>query len=484
MPLTAHPEPGFAANGNAPMFIGGKWEFRDQRIEIRNPMDGHVVGSVPRGTAIDVQAAIDAAAVSLQAEFSLHARYDVLMRAAAKVEARQDEYAWIIAREGSKSIREARREAPRAANILRLAAEEGRGLGGEQLPFDSRVGSEQRVGYFFRFPIGVIGAITPFNDPLAVAAHKIGPALVGGNAVVLKPSAATPFSSLALARDLQEAGLPPGRLNVVTGHGAEIGGAIVQSPRVRMVTFTGGVATGLRIAGTAGIKKLSMELGSNSPVIVLADADIDRAVPAIAAGAFGQAGQNCLAVQRVLIHQDIYDTFLERFVRHVSGLQAGSSVDETTDVCAMISEPEAERIECWIQEAVGLGARVLVGGRRTGALVWPTVLENVAAGARLDCDEAYGPVVSLYRVASLDDAIERANQSNYGLHAAIFTENLRDAFTAIRRLAVGAVIVNDSTDYRLDVMPFGGTKLSGIGREGIRFALRDMTETRVVCLNL
>jgi glyceraldehyde-3-phosphate dehydrogenase (NADP+) len=332
--------------------------------------------------------------------------------------------------------------------------------------------------------VGVVGAITPFNDPLAMACHKVGPALAGGNAVVLKPGTATPLSALRLAHDLVASGLPPGRLNVVTGRGEELGDAIVTDPRIRLITFTGGVETGLRITRTAGIKKLCMELGSNSPVLVMPDADLDRAVPAIAAGAFAQAGQNCLGVQRVLVLSEIYETFRERFVAHVRTLKAGSSMDEATDVCAMISAGQAERVERWIREAEQGGARVLTGGRRDEALVWPTVLESVPDGARLDCEEVYGPVVSLYRAGSLGEAIGRANRVDYGLHAAIFTENLRAAFEAIRGLHVGAVIVNDSTDYRLDVMPFGGTKLSGIGREGIRFALQEMTETRVVCFNL
>ncbi len=227
-----------------------------------------------------------------------------------------------------------------------------------------------------------------------------------------------------------------------------------------------------------------MELGSNSPVIVLPDARLERAVPAILSGAFAQAGQNCLGVQRVFVHDAVYDDFKRSFVEQASRLTAGSSLDETVDVCAMIGERHAVRVESWIREAVKAGARVLVGGRRDGAVVWPTVLEHVPRGVRLDCEEVYGPVVSLYRVASLDEAIEQANAVEYGLHAAMFTESLRDAFLAVERLAVGAVIVNDSTDYRLDVMPFGGTKLSGIGREGIHFAAKDMTETRVVCFNL
>jgi glyceraldehyde-3-phosphate dehydrogenase (NADP+) len=466
------------------MLIDGKWRARDEVIEVRNPFDGRFVDTVPRGRVGDIDDAIAAAARAAGEPWPTHARYDVLTRAAARIEGDLEGYARTIALEGSKTIREARREPLRCVSLLRLAAEEGRRLAGETLPFDSRVGSENRVGYYFRFPVGVVGAITPFNDPLAMACHKVGPALAGGNAVVLKPGTATPLSALRLARDLVESGLPPGRLNVVTGHGGELGDAIVADPRVRVVTFTGGVETGLRITRTAGIKKLCMELGSNSPVIVMPDADLDRAVPAVAAGAFAQAGQNCLGVQRVFVLSDCYEAFRDRFVEHVGTLNAGSSVDETTDVCAMITLGQAERVERWVREAERGGARVLVGGGREGALVWPTVLESVPDGARLDREEVYGPVVSLYHVASLDEAIARANKVDYGLHAAIFTENLRWAFQAIRGLHVGGVIVNDSTDYRLDVMPFGGTKLSGIGREGIRFALQEMTETRVVCFNL
>jgi glyceraldehyde-3-phosphate dehydrogenase (NADP+) len=466
------------------LLIGGEWVGRSRTIEVTNPLGDQRVARVAAGTAADAAAAIAAAEAALAAPFPAHARYDVLMRAADRVDADQDAYAWTIAREGSKTIREAKREPPRAATILRLAAEYGRQLCGETLPFDMRPGSEHRVGYYFRVPVGVVAAITPFNDPLAMAAHKVGPALAAGNAVVLKPASATPLSALRLAADLVAAGLPAGRLNVVTGSGREVGDALVSDARVRMVTFTGGVETGEHIARTAGIKKLSMELGSNSPVIVLPDADLGRAVPAIASGGFAHAGQNCLGVQRVFLHERIYDAFKARFVEHVSRLTAGSSLDESVDVCAMITEREAARVESWIQEATMHGARVLTGGRREGALVWPTVLENVPAGARMDCQEAYGPVVSLYRVQSLDEAIARANAVVFGLHAAIFTNSLQDAFTAIQRLAVGGVIVNDSTDYRLDVMPFGGAKLSGIGREGPRFAVEAMTETRVVCFNL
>jgi len=479
-------DPGKPAVAGPPagLLIGGEWTSRSRTRDVRNPMTGELVGTIALGSAADVEAAVAAAGAAQAEPFPLIARRELLARAAALVESRQDDYAWTIAREGSKTIREARREPPRAATILRLCAEEAARVAGETLPFDLRPGSENRTGYYFRVPAGLVGAITPFNDPLAIAAHKIGPALAAGNSIVLKPATATPFSALRLAGDLIEAGLPAGRLNVVTGPGEEIGEAIARHPRIRLLSFTGGVETGERLTRIAGMKKLSMELGSNSPVIVMADADLARAVPAIAAGAFAQAGQNCLGVQRVLVQAEVYDEFADRFVALARSLKAGASTDERVDVCAMIDERQAARVDEWVGEALARGARRLCGGARTGALVPPTVLDRVPDGVRVDCEEVYGPVVSLYRVASLDEAIARANGVRYGLHAAIFTERLRDALDAAARLDVGAVIVNDSTDYRLDVMPFGGTKLSGLGREGVRFATLEMTETRVVCFNL
>jgi glyceraldehyde-3-phosphate dehydrogenase (NADP+) len=466
------------------MLVGGTWVGRSEVIAVRNSFDGEVIGRIPTGEVEDVRSAIDAAAKALEQEFPLHARYDVLMKAATLVDGRKEEYARIIAREGSKTIREARLEPVRSANILRLAAEEGRRLTGETLPFDSRVGSENRVGYYFRFPVGIVSAIIPFNDPLALAAHNIGPAIAAGNSIVVKPSVLTPLSVLMLARDMLEAGLPKGRLSVITGHGDKLGESLVSDPRVRLVTFAGGVEAGLQISRQIGIKKVLMELGSNSPVIVMDDANLERAVPAVSAGAFAQAGENCIGVQRILVHERIYDAFKSRFVAHVSKLKAGYSMDEETDVCAMITEDEATRVEAWVKQAERLGARILVGGRREKSVVWPTVLEQLPPEATIDCQEVYGPVVSLYRIESLGEAIKLANQTQYGLQAAIFTERLNNAFEAIHGLHCGAVIVNDSTDYRLDVMPFGGTKMSGVGRMGIWSMLQEMTETRVVCLNL
>jgi glyceraldehyde-3-phosphate dehydrogenase (NADP+) len=407
-----------------------------------------------------------------------------MLAAARLVDGRAEEFAVTIAREGSKTIREARKEVARAVNTLTLSAEEGRRILGETIPFDTMPGSENRWGYYYRFPIGVIAAITPFNDPLNLVAHKVGPALVSGNAVVVKPATATPLSALKLGEALLEGGFPPRALSVLTGPGEPVGEALVADERVRMISFTGGIEAGRRIARIAGLKKIGMELGSNSPVIVLADADLERAVELTISGAFWAAGQNCIGVQRVLVERSIYDEFERRFAERARRVRTGPKLDPSTDMGPMISVVEAERVERWVREAREKGARVLAGGGRRGAVMEPTVLAGVPQGAAVDCREVFGPVVSLYPVDDLDQAIDRANAVDFGLHAAIFTRDVDRAHRAIRRLEAGGVIVNDSTDYRLDAMPFGGVKGSGLGREGIRFALQEMTEPKVVCFNL
>jgi acyl-CoA reductase-like NAD-dependent aldehyde dehydrogenase len=468
------------------MILAGEWVERERTIEVRDPYDDSLVDTVPAATAEDVRAAVAAAVAGHRENRALpaHRRVTALLRAARIVEERSDAYARTIAREGSKTIREARKEVMRAVNTLTLSAEEGRRLLGETIPFDTMPGSENRWGYFYRFPIGVIAAVTPFNDPLNLVAHKVGPALAAGNSVVVKPASATPLSALLLGQALLEGGVPPKALSVITGRGEEIGDALVGDDRVRMVSFTGGLEAGRRVARQAGLKKIGMELGSNSPVIVLADAELDRAVELTVSGAFWAAGQNCIGVQRVFVEKPIYAAFERRFAERSRKVRTGAKLDEATDMGPMISVAEAERLERWVKEAVAGGARLLAGGTRRGAVMEATVLADVPAGAAVDCREVFGPVVSLYPVGSLDEAIERSNAVDFGLHAAIFTRDLDQAHRAIRGLDCGGVIVNDSTDYRLDAMPFGGVKNSGLGREGIRFALQEMTEPKVVCFTL
>jgi glyceraldehyde-3-phosphate dehydrogenase (NADP+) len=468
------------------MLIGGMWVSTKEDIKVHDPFDGSVIDTVPRASAEDVKRAIDFAEKGYETSRRLpvHKRISILQKAAAIVRDRQEEFAKVIAREGSKTIREARKEASRCVDTLSISAEEARRVVGETIPFDSRTGSENRFGYYTRFPIGVIAAITPFNDPLNLVAHKIGPAIAGGNSVVLKPATVTPLSALKLAEALMEAELPGNILNVVTGYGHEIGDALVTDPRIRMISFTGGGEAGLAITRKAGLKKIGMELGSNSPVIVLADSDFLPAVENCVSGAFWAAGQNCIGVQRIYIEEAIFQKFAEKFAEVTKSYRIGNKMDEKTDMGPMIEEKEAIRVEQWIREAVEGGAKVLAGGKRKGTLVEPTVLVNTPRGAKLDCQEVFGPVVSLYPVKDLDEGIRRSNEMNFGLHAAIFTRDLGKAFKAIRELDCGGVMVNDSTDYRIDMMPFGGIKMSGLGREGIKFALLEMTEPKVVCFNL
>lgn len=468
------------------MLIGGKWVDRDRKIEVIDPYDNSVVDTVPAGNEKDVLDAVASAVRGFEVMRRLpaHKRVEILRKTAVTVADNQEKFAKVIAREGSKTIREARKEAFRCSNTLQWSADEARRIVGETINFDAAVGSEKRVGYYYRFPIGVIAAITPFNDPLNLVAHKLGPAFAGGNAVVLKPATVTPLSALLLAEAFLGAGLPPEALNVVTGYGDKIGDVLVTDPRIRMISFTGGPEAGEAISKKAGLKKIGMELGSNSPVIVMADCDFDLAVESNVSGAFWAAGQNCIGVQRVYVERPIYDDFVDAFVARTKKYKIGPKLEEDCDMGPMITEKEAIRIEGWVKEAVASGAKCLTGGGRKGAIFEPTVLVDVPETARVGCEEVFAPVVSIFSVGSLEEAVKRSNEPDYGLLAGIFTSTLENAFYAIREMEVGGIVVNDSSDYRVDQMPFGGVKRSGLGREGIQFALQEMTEPKMVCFNL
>ncbi|MBE0461149.1 MAG: aldehyde dehydrogenase family protein [Candidatus Aminicenantes bacterium] len=468
------------------MLLNGEWVDRDHRIEVKDPFDDSLIDTVPKATSEDVETALTAAVQGFEQakKLTVYERAQILYKTASIVSENLEDFARLISREGSKTIREARKEASRCVNTLTVSAEEAKRLLGETIPFDSFPGGENRLGYFYRFPIGVVLAITPFNDPLNLVAHKIGPSIAAGNATILKPATVTPLSALKLAGALLEAGLPPLVLQVITGYGSEIGDHLVRDQRVRMVSFTGGVEAGKQIASIAGIKKIGMELGSNSPVIVWEDADLKEAVESCVSGAFWAAGQNCIGVQRIYIHRSIYKEFKKEFVKRTSRYKIGDKLNEETDMGPMITEGEAKRVESWVKEAVDMGASVLTGGKRRGALFDPTVLENVPEGAMIHYEEVFGPTVNLYPVDDLDEALKKANSLPYGLHAAIFTKNVDIAFKGAYGLDCGGVMVNDSTDYRLDSMPFGGIKYSGLGREGIKFSLLEMTEPKVICFNL
>lgn len=468
------------------MYWKGQWVDRPQTITIRDPQDGAVIDTVPQATPADMQEAITAGqqAFAHTRQLPTYERQRILFSAANYVAERQEDFAQLIAREGVKTIREARQEVTRCVETLRLSAEEARRLNGETIAFDQRPGSEQRLGYFSRMPIGLVGAITPFNDPLNLVAHKIGPAVAAGNPIIVKPHEATPLSALFLAQAFDQAGLPAGMVQVITGLGAEVGRELVRSPQVRLLSFTGGRPTGEAIIREAGLKKVGLELGSNSPVIVLNDADLELAVSATVSGAFWAAGQNCLHVQRLFVQEGIYQPFTGRFITQAEQYKVGDKLNEATDMGPQINEQAARRVEMLVNEALGHGAILLTGGERSGSFYAPTLLADVPDSCRLAHEEIFGPVTILYRFHTLEEAITQANSLDYGLQAGVFTQNVQTAFQAVQQLECGGVMVNDSTDYRIDAMPFGGIKGSGLGREGVRFALQEMTEPKVVCFNL
>ncbi|GGD61174.1 aldehyde dehydrogenase family protein [Lacimicrobium alkaliphilum] len=468
------------------LLIDGHWQAGKTSMTIHSPYDNNELARVACADNEDALRAISSA----QSAFARYRhqpskdRARLLQDTARLVESRQESFARTITMETGKPITAARKEVSRCINTLTLAAEEAIRLVGETIRFDSFDGGEQRIGYYEHVPLGVVVAITPFNDPLNLAAHKLGPALAAGNTVVLKPSQQAPLSALQLVRALVDCGLEPGKVNVLTGYARDFGNTMVGHKDVAMVTYTGGEASAEVIAKNAGIKKLAMELGANSPVIVMDDCDLERAVDACVSGSYSAVGQNCIGVQRIYVHRDIYDTFRAKFVRQTRQLKVGDPLQDDTDLGPMICEREAIRIENWVKSAVHSGANLLVGGSRDGACYQPTALDNVAQDQELTCQEAFGPVVSLYPFEHVDNAIELANQADYAIHGAVFTSNINTANKVSRGLDVAGVMVNDSTDYRLDAMPFGGARRGSMGREGVRFAIKEMTQTKVMCINL
>ena len=465
------------------MLLNGEWVDREEKSEICDPGRGDVVDTVPLASEADMMAAIAAAAAVKTAakKMPVHERMAILHRAADIIQGQYEEYAVTIAREGIKTIREARKEVGRAIHTLRLSAEAARHVCGETIRFDQYPGGENRIGYYVLEPAGIVAALTPFNDPLNLVAHKVGPGLAAGNVVIIKPDSKTPLSALKLARAIHDAGMPAGILQCITGPGSVIGDLLITDPRVRVVSFTGGLEAGKIIASRAGLKKVGMELGSNSPVIVMADADIENAVELTVSGAFWAAGQNCLHAQRILVQDEIYEEFRASMVAATEAYNVGDKLDEATDMGPLINEAAAENVERMVNEAVAAGATLLTGGSRNGTFYDPTLLEDLPEGVDLSCDEVYGPVSVLYRFRTLDEAIARANDVDYGLQAAIFTRDIETALRASDELECGGVMINESTDYRMDGMPFGGVKGTGLGREGIEFAIHEMTEPKVVC---
>jgi glyceraldehyde-3-phosphate dehydrogenase (NADP+) len=464
--------------------INGVWQSDDLTLPVVDPEDGRVLGHVADSTADDVHAAVSGVADSLASEdWPLWARSEALHEAARLLKAEALRFARIIAAEGVKTIREARREVDRCVETLRLSAEAGVYLNGETIPFAASRNGASRLGWFTREPVGVVAALTSFNDPLNLVAHKLGPALIAGNGVVLKPSDHTPLTSLAFVELLITAGVPATRLAVVCGRAAA-GQALVSDHRIALVSFTGGPRTAAKITAAAGPRKTLMELGGNNPTIVCGDALLSDAVAAVVDGAFGVAGQNCLSVQRVYVDAWHYSEFVREIVAATQRLRLGSKRSPQTDVGPLVSESEAERVEEWVAKAVADGATLRTGGVRRGAFYEPTVLTDVPEGATVLTEEVFGPVVSIIAFDDLDDAIAAANDSEYALQAGVFTRSVDTAFEVSSRLVTGAVVVNGTSDVRVDSMPFGGFKSSGVGREGVRYAVEAMTEPKNTIINL
>jgi acyl-CoA reductase-like NAD-dependent aldehyde dehydrogenase len=466
------------------LFVAGEWVETGDWIDVRSPYSGEIVGRVAKGGADETRRAIDAAEQALHNPLPAHKRAEILVKVVAGIARRHDEIARQISDEAGKPLKAARVEASRAMSTYTFAAVEARKLAGEMVPMDAAQAGEGKLAFTLRRPIGVVGAISPFNFPLNLVAHKLAPALAAGCPVVLKPATQTPLSALLLAELEDEAGLPPGWLSVVVGPSAEIGDVLVEDERVKAITFTGSGAVGWGLAARAARKKVNLELGNATPVIVTADADIEAAATAMAAHAFSFAGQSCISVQRLYVERPAYDRFVEAFVPKVEALKIGDPADEATDVGPVIDEDARERILEWIAEARDGGAEILAGGEEQDGLIAPTVIAGASPELKVSCEEVFGPVVTVNAFDSLDEAIELANSTRYGLQAGIFTSRLDTAMRAGQELEFGGVIVNEAPTFRADQMPYGGIKDSGNTREGPAYAVRELTEERLVVIDL
>jgi acyl-CoA reductase-like NAD-dependent aldehyde dehydrogenase len=466
------------------LLIDGEWVETGEWLDVRSPYSGDVVGRVAKAGAAETERAVDAAERAMRDSLPAHQRAEVLVRVADLLRQRHDEAAETICAEAGKPMKAARLEASRAVSTYTFAAVAARSLTGEVVPMEASQAGEGKLAFTLREPIGVVGAISPFNFPLNLVAHKIAPALAAGCAVVLKPASQTPLSALLLAEVETEAGLPPGWLNVVVGKTSEIGDVLVEDERVRLITFTGSSEVGWNLRERAARKKVGLELGNATPVIVEADADLEEAAAKLAANAFSFAGQSCISVQRIYLQRAVYDAFLERFLAKVSALKVGDPAEEDTDVGPVIDEGARERILAWIDEARDAGAEVLTGGVPADGPIPPTVIANAPAAVKVSCEEVFGPVCTVTAYGTLDEALELANGTRFGLQAGIFTADARRALRAARELAFGGVTVNEAPTFRADQMPYGGVKDSGNTREGPAYAAREMTEERVVVLQL
>jgi len=468
------------------MLIDGEWTSASQGIDVIDKYTGAVIAAVPAATLDDVTRATRAAreAFSGYSELPAHKRARILSRTAEILGQRHDEVATTICREAGKAWKYSAAEVARSIETFTFAAEEAKRIHGETIPMDASAFGENRMGFYYRTPVGVVGAITPFNFPLNLVAHKVAPALAAGCTLVLKPAHETALTAVLLGEILEQAGLPKGAFNLIHGEGRVIGEALVRDPIPAKLSFTGSPPVGAHIMSVAGLKRVTLELGNNSGTILEPDADLDKAIPRCVASAFANSGQVCISLQRLYVHAAIADQAIDRFIAATQALKVGNPLDRDCDVGPMISTAAAERAERWINDAVAEGARLRVGGRREGRVLWPTVLTDTRPEMKVMCEEAFAPLVSIVVYQDFEEALRLLNDSPFGLQAGVYTRDLTKAFAAVKRVDVGGMMINDTSIFRVDHMPYGGNKLSGIGREGVRFAIEEMTNLRMVCFNL
>jgi acyl-CoA reductase-like NAD-dependent aldehyde dehydrogenase len=465
------------------ILVDGQWYETGETLDVTSPFDGSVVAQVAYGGRADAQRAVDAAAKAMETPLPAHERAAILDRVAALLRERRDDLARIISQEAGKPITTAQVEAERAVQTILFSAHEARGLGGELIGMDAHPAGVNHAGMVVRRPIGVVGAISPFNFPLNLVAHKIGPAFAAGCACVLKPATATPLSALALAQAFADAGQPAGWLNVIVGKSSEIGDVLIDDDRVKLITFTGSSDVGWKLRSRAARKKVNLELGNSTPLIVMADADVEKAATAVAANGYAFAGQSCISIQRVYIEDAAYDRFVEALQPKVQALVTGDPLDPATQVGPVIDEENRDRILAWVKEAVDGGATLRAGGETDErGLLRPTLLGDVDLEMQVACREVFGPVVTLARVSDIEDAVDKANGTDYGLQAGVFTQDISRAMWAAQQLDFGGVTVNEAPTWRADHMPYGGVKESGNTREGPKYAVQEMTEPRLVVI--
>jgi acyl-CoA reductase-like NAD-dependent aldehyde dehydrogenase len=464
------------------MYIGGEWVDGEGAIDVVNPYDGSVVDTVPKAGDADVERALASAArgAKVMAALSGYERYEILRKASDLMQERIEDFGRTITLEEGKVIAEGRGEAGRAIETMTLSGEEAKRLYGETVPLDGSTGGKGKFGFTLRVPCGVVLAITPFNFPLNLVCHKVGPALAAGNSVIVKPATDTPLSALKLTEVLLEAGLPAEGIQCVTGPGGSVGSKLSSDGRVRKISFTGSRDVGEIICQAAGLKKVTMELGSNSPLIVMPDADIEKVAAATATTGFANAGQVCISAQRVMVNDGVYDDFIDALKPKVEALTTGNPIEEDVKLGPMVREPDAVRVGEWIEDAVSQGARLVTGGSREGTMHAPTILADVDPKMKISCDELFGPAVGITRFETIDEAIAMANDTNYGLSAALFTENIDSAMRFAREVHSGNININWGPQWRADLMPYGGLKDSGMGKEGPKYTVEEMTETKMV----